>query len=302
VTSALRGQVYDIGYRRYEGQREGRARARSAIFKDGVRAAMGIGRGGRAKILPWLFIGAAVITGVVMALIAGAADRFGGEGTSEQLNLPSHSDFYGFASIILFLFAATVGPELLCPDRRSGVISLYLVRPLTGADYLGARWTSFLTIMTLVAWLPQVVLFAGLSLGAQDSGDYIKDNWLDIPKFLVSGLALSLYATTLALLVASFTTRRAYAGAFLVGLFVISTPFTAGAAEELGGVLGQVISLFNLSNIPVHVNDIIFGEASDVTANAPARELPEYVRLLWWALWTAGPGVILWRRYRRLSP
>ena len=32
----------------------------------------------------------------------------------------------------MFVFAALVAPELLCRDRREGMINLYLVRPLTG--------------------------------------------------------------------------------------------------------------------------------------------------------------------------
>src|SRR5690606_33665691 len=50
------GAVYDIGYRSYSGPREGRHRARLAVFKNGVRTALGLGRGARAKALSWLFI------------------------------------------------------------------------------------------------------------------------------------------------------------------------------------------------------------------------------------------------------
>ena len=46
------GEVFDLGYQRYDGPREGRARGRRAIFETGVRTVLGIGRGGRAKILP----------------------------------------------------------------------------------------------------------------------------------------------------------------------------------------------------------------------------------------------------------
>ena len=31
--------------------------------------------------------------------------------------------------------------------------------------------------------------------------------------------------------------------------------------------------MFNLTNIPVHVNDIIFGDVSEITKEAPARQL-----------------------------
>jgi hypothetical protein len=104
------------------------------------------------------------------------------------------------------------------------------------------------------------------------------------------------------MMTASFTTRRAYASVFLVGLFVITTPFTVGLSEEIGGKLGQWISMFNLSNIPVHVNDVIFGEVSEMTEDAPARLLPAWVRVAWFLLWTLIPGTVLWWRYRRLSP
>jgi ABC-2 type transport system permease protein len=298
----MTGTVFDIGYQRYGGTREGRGRGRRAVFKDGFRSALGFGRGGRAKVLPWLFIGLLTAIATVMALIAGAAERLGGPGAAEKMNLPSHSDYNGIASIIMFVFAAVVGPELLCPDRRNGVISLYLVRPLTGTDYIASRWAAFLTVMTAAAWLPQIILFLGLSMGDPAPLAYVQAHWVDIPRFLLAGVVMAAYANGLALLTASFTTRRAYASVFLVGLFVISTPFTVGLADELGGKAGQWVSMFNLTNIPVHVNDIIFGQVSDVTEDAPARELAAWVRVAWYFLWTLGPIAVLWARYRKLTP
>src|SRR5688572_10993616 len=296
------GTVFDIGYQSYTGRREGRGRSRLAILKDGVRTALGLGRGARAKVLPWLFIGILAAIALVMAIVAGAAERLGGPGTAERANLPSHSDFYGAASIILFVFAAVVGPELLCPDRRNRVISLYLVRPLTGSDYILSRWTAFFVVMLAAAWLPQVILFLGLSMGDAVPIQYLRNHWLDVPKFLAAGTAMAVYATTLALLTASFTTRRAYASVFLVGLFVITAPFTIGLAQELDGPAGQWVSMFDLANIPVHVNDVIFNDVSEITEDAPARELGARILVIWYFIWTLVPAAILWWRYRRLTP
>jgi ABC-2 type transport system permease protein len=296
------GTVFDIGYQRYTGPREGRARARLAVFKDGVRTALGLGRGARAKVLPWGFIGILVSVGLIMAMIAGAASRIVGAANVEQLNLPSHSDLYGITSIILFVFAAVVAPELLCRDRREGVIHLYLVRPLTGSDYIVARWAAFMVVMVAATWLPQFGLLVGLAMGAPAPVDYLREHWLDIPKFLAAGVAMAAYTTTLALLTASFTTRRAYASVFLVGLFVITTPFTTGLASEIGGTAGQWISMFNLTNIPVHVNDLIFGEVSEITEHAPAGAFSGAVLVSWYLAWTLVPGAVLWWRYRRLAP
>lgn len=296
------GTVFDIGYQRYTGAREGRPRARLAVFKDGVRIALGLGRGPRAKVLPWLFVAVLAFIALIMALVAGAAERLGGPGSAQEMNLPSHSDFYGIASMILFVFAALVGPELLCRDRREGVIHLYLVRPLTGADYVFSRWAAFLLVMSAAAWLPQVILFLGLSMGDPVPLAYLRQHWLDVPRFLLAGVVMAAYTTTLALLTASFTTRRAYAAVFLVGLFMITTPFTAGAAQEIGGTAGQWISMFNLTNIPVHVNDVIFGQVSEITEHAPARALGPAALVAWYLACTLVPAAGLWWRYRRGAP
>ena len=299
---ARTGTVFDIGYQRYTGAREGRRRSRLALYKDGLRIALGLGRGPRAKALPWFFIGVLSAIGLVMAIVAGAANRMGGPGTAERANLPSHVDYYGIASIILFVFAAVVAPELLCRDRREGTINLYLVRPLTGTDYVVTRWAAFLTVVTAAAWLPQLILWLGLSMGDPAPLEYTRRHWLDVPRFLASGLAMAAYTTTIALLTASFTTRRAYASVFLVGLFVITTPFTAGLAQELDGAGGQWLSMMNLTNIPLHVNDVLFGESSELTEDAPARTLAAWVRVSWFFAWTVVPGALLWWRYRRISP
>jgi len=298
----MTGTVFDIGYQSYTGPREGQRRGRKAVFKDGIRIALGLGRGARAKVLPWLFIAALSGLGLIFALIAGAANRIAGAAQTEQMNLPSHSDYNGIASIMMFVFAALVGPELLCRDRRDGVIHLYLVRPITGSDYVASRWAAFLAVMTAAAWMPQIILFLGLSMGDPKPFDYLAAHWLDVPRFLAAGVAMSAYTTTLALVVASFTTRRAYASVFLVGLFLISAPFTMGLAREMGGTLGAWISMFTLTSIPVHVNDIIFGERAEVTDESPASLLPAWVLVGWWFAWIVVPGMVLWYRYRKLTP
>lgn len=298
----MTGTVFDIGYQRYTGVREGRGRARRAMFRDGIRAALGLGRPPRAKVLPWFFLFVLVSIALVMALVAGAADRMMGPGAAERMDLPSHVDYYGIASIVMFVFAAVVAPELLCRDKREGVINLYLVRPLTGSDYIVSRWLAFFSIMLVAAWLPQVILFLGLSGGDASPMQYLQKYWLDLPRFLASGFAFAAYLTTLALLVASFTSRRAYASVFLVGLVAITAPFTLGLSQEIEGPVGEWISMFALTNIPLHLNDVIFGEMSELTEEVPGSKLSNLAKTAWYLLWTILPGVYLWSRYRRLTP
>ena len=295
------GTVFDIGYRSYAGAREGLSRSWLAVYRDGVRAALGLGRGPRAKVLPFFFIGILSAIALVMAIIAGAAERMAGPGAAERLNLPSHNDYYSIASIILFVFAALVAPELLCRDKREGAIQLYLVHPLKATDYVTARWAAFFSVMIVAAWLPQLILLLGLAGGDAAPGAYLQKHWLDVPRFLLSGLVMVAYTTTLAMLTASFTSRRAYAAVFLVGLFAITTPFTMGVSQEIDGPVGQWISMFSLTNIPLHVVDVIFGTTTEITEDAPARQLGATMLVSWCVAWIVVPAAWLWTRYRRMA-
>src|SRR4051812_50129642 len=98
----MTGTVFDIGYRNYTGRREGRGRGRRAIYKDGVRTALGLGRGGRAENLPWVFISVMSPIPLVLALGAGAAQRLRGPGSGQRAHLPSPNHFFRVASVILF--------------------------------------------------------------------------------------------------------------------------------------------------------------------------------------------------------
>ena len=62
-------EVFDLGYQRYTGPREGRNRARWALFWNGVRTLLGIGRGGKSKILPVLLFISVMTPAVVFVII-----------------------------------------------------------------------------------------------------------------------------------------------------------------------------------------------------------------------------------------
>ena len=306
------GELYDLGYQHYQGPREGRMRARKAVFVDGFRTTLGIGHGPLAKVLPILLFGAAMAPAVIMAIIASQ--------TEGVLDLPDHSDYYQIVSVILFIFSAIIAPELLCPDRRNGVISLYLVRPLTTTDYVVGRWLAFFTITLLLVYSGQMVLLAGLILSAADPWDYIRDNWLDLPRILGAGLLLAMFITTLPLAVSAFTDRRAYAAAIVIGLFIISAAAASilthcddgdggsrrsgegtGQCEPLTGDSAKWFGLMNIGLVPRHVNDMIFGGEDEAWRSRLSAELPRIVPIGWYVLVTGGLAFVLWSRYKRLS-
>lgn len=237
-------EVFDLGYRPYEGERTSRWRRRRAIWRDGIRIALGLGRGAGAKITPWLLIALALAPVLVLIVIASLAASVGGD--SADADLPSYAEYYEFAIVPLALFAALVGPLLLCPDRRAGVLSLYAARPITPADYVGARWAAFLTVSLAVVWLPEALLFGWNALEASSLSSFIADEWDVVPRFLAAGAVLAVVLTTLALLGASFTARRGHAAvATLAVLFVGS--FIGGFAEDsFSGPIADAVSLVSL--------------------------------------------------------
>ena len=313
-----RGEVYDLGYQRYDGPREGRARARRAVFENGVRTVLGIGRGPRAKIMPTLlFIGAMTpaVVMVIMLSVLGPLASF----------LPGPADYYQVVSIVLILFAAIMAPELLCPDRRDNVIHLYLVRPLTPTDYVLGRILAFFVIVLVLAYSGQIVLQAGLVLTAGNPIDYVRENWGDIPRFLAAGVLLAAFIAVVPMAVAAFTTRRAYAAAFVIGLFFITTAVAGVLTEEahcheveqpdgqvefectpgqegeaVTGDAAKWLALISFGDVPIRVNDIIFDRENDASTLRVAAEHPDVVPIAVYLLLTLGPGFLLWWRYQRI--
>ncbi len=304
------GELFDLGYQHYDGPREGRMRARKAVFFDGFRTTLGLGRSAGAKVLPILLFGAAMAPAIILALINSLSEG--------QLDLPGHDVYYQIVSIVLLIFAAIIASELLCPDRRNGVISLYLVRPLSVTDYVAARWLAFFAITFLLVLSGQIVLLAGLILSASDPLEYIQDNWLDIPRILAAGFLLAAFITTLPLAVAAFTDRRALAAAFVIGLFVISAAAGGiltgcdeaqerqedGECQPLTGDAAKWFTLVDVSRVPINVNNLIFDvdvENSGDPGTRLAGELPNIVPIGWYILLVGGLGGALWLRYRRLA-
>ncbi len=312
-----RGEVYDIGYRRYEGPREGRNRARFALWTNGVRTALGLGRGARAKILPILLFASTMAPAAVFVLIATFTEDFG---ISDVVTVPGHADYYDIVSILVLIFSAIIAPELLCADRRSQVLQLYLVRPLTPADYVAGRWLAFFTIVLALVYSGQVVMFVGFTFAAEEPLDYVRDNWLDVPRFLAAGAVVAIFVTTIPLAVSGFTARRAYAAGFVIGLFIISSAaanalvacdretviengeIVVDRCEPVTGRWAKWIGLADFGSVPSHLSDMIFGEEPDASdAAQQVRELNDAIPIAWYFVLTAGPAALLLMRYRKAA-
>jgi ABC-2 type transport system permease protein len=289
--SEATGEVFDLGYRPFEGSREGRFQALRAIWRDSIRASLGLGRSLSSKLLPIIIIGLAFAPAVVMMVIIGFVASFGGD--TEEFGLPSNAEYYGFASVPLMLFGAALGPEMFCPDRRSGVLVLYLVRPLTVRDYLVARWVGFFTVSVGILWLPQLLLFATRAFTAENPLEWLQDHPALLGQIALSGISLAALLTTVSLAVSSFTDRRPYAAATILGLLIGSIVVSEIAAAIAGGDSADWLELLNLLLPADYLNGWIFREGGGpLSPDVYIGQLFAIVSLGW---------AVLWWRYRGAS-
>jgi ABC-2 type transport system permease protein len=295
VSQAAAGTIYDRGYRHYEGPREGRARRVRAITVAGVRRVLGLKRNWKTKVIPFGLL--ALAFGPVLAFIgvrvlfAEAAEEFLGYGR-----------YLRIVATLLLLFAATAGPELLCPDRRQNVLALIFTRPVTRSDYLAAKLAALLLVVGLIAVVPLVVLFAGNTLTAPSATTYLREHLGDLGRILLAGSALTVFYSVVALAAASLTDRRAVATAGLLGVFLGSSAlanilfFTARFEGR------RWLAFVSLGGLPGRFVDWLFGDGFDpgTLADQAGFTGPGYLAAM--AVVTAAAATLLCWRVLRLRP
>jgi ABC-2 type transport system permease protein len=122
------GVIHDLGYRRYDGQRLGRAQIVRALAWHSLRSAFGIGRGVKAKIVPVITFGIMCLPAVINAAAVALS-------SSHARIIPYDTYVPAIRVLVMTIFIAAQAPELVSRDLRSHVLPLYFSRPLRRADY-----------------------------------------------------------------------------------------------------------------------------------------------------------------------
>ena len=229
--NAAAGTIYDIGYRRYDGPRLGRAHAVAALFSHGVRAAYGIGRSARAKVPP----GALLLFASMPALVEVTAAN-----ASQGIFQVDYSRFITNFGAFFALFCAAQAPELVCGDQQHRVLPLYFSRAVSRTDYALAKVAGFVGALLAFMMLPESILFFGKALISADLWGALKAEakfiWPILSAVFVSAWLLGASA----LVIASFAKRRAYATAAVVGVLLLVTNAIAAIVTTLpAGTVGR---------------------------------------------------------------
>jgi len=288
--------IYDRGYRTYDGPRLGPRGSRRAVFRDGVRRVLGLGRKARLKIFPWALIGIAVVLAVIFVGIHWA---IGNIEESARQQIPTYGGLFDVYSGISLLFIALAGPQLLIPDRTKGVLSVYFSRPLTVDGYLGSKVAAFAVVVGSIYVVPQVVLHLGLAL-INDDGflPYLGENLDILWKVPVTTLSFIALHGAVVFLLSSVIDRTGIAAAAFLGTLFAGGAI-AGRVAEAGFPGSRFISLLALDHHPRIIRDYLFEDTVDYAPEIAGFEV--WVSVVVIVVLVVVSAWFVRMRYRRLA-
>lgn len=291
------GNIYDLGYQAYDGPRLGRRAALGALFRNALRACFGIGRGGRAKIVPIALGGLCLLPAVLaIGISAIAAQAPGGGEILEEASPVRFATYHGIIVILVMLFAAAQGPELFGRDQRYGVLPLYFSRVLTRIDYALAKTGALWVALLLLILVPQVLLLGGRIFVATDPIEGLRTEIGSVPQFVAQALLTAGLVGSLTALIASHTPRRAYATAIVIAVMIIPPIIVALVGNLVGQDAARILVLFSPGDILDGTNAWIY----DVIPDSPvvaAMDLPGLVYVAAAVIGIVGATALTVRRY-----
>lgn len=281
-------QVHDVRYERYDGPRRGRAAGVLSLARWGMLRSLGARRGWRAKAIPLTLIVLAIAPATI---VLGLRGLFADRATFDIAELLPFSSYQAIVGIVILVFSAITTPELLCPDRRDGTLSLYLSTAVSRREYLLGRALAAVGPLLLVTLVPLLVLFLGSMLFADAPVDYLRDNAAALPRIVASGLILAVYYAAVGLAASSLTGRKAFAIGGYLGVLIAPT-LVAGLLSEAGGA-GDGVRLLSLSVLPIELAGRLFDDFES------PFDVPFAAWLGAWGLVVAAAVALLLWRYRR---
>ncbi|RFU40259.1 ABC transporter permease [Actinomadura logoneensis] len=282
--------IHDIGYRHYDGKRLGRAYVTRSIFVHNLRAAYGLGRPARAKVMPFILVGIMLLPAVGDIAVVAIAKR-------PEALFP-YTRYQFMLQLIISIFVATQAPVLASREIRFHTVPLYFSRPVGHVDLVLAKLGAFATALFALTATPVTLLYVGgLVTQVPDSGEHL----LHYLGGLAACLLLSLVLAAIGLVVAAFTPRRGFGVAAVIAVLIVSEALVSivqKIAEHTGhwtmsGWLGLCTPFTLVDAVAVR----LLGGKEGVTVPSGLRG--GAVALVLCALIVAGSVLVLHARFRK---
>lgn len=262
--------IHDLGYRRYEGAREGSRGAFRALFWQGVRSMFGVGRSYKAKVVP-------VFVTVVTMLPALASVAASGASAGQ---VPIRYGALIGAQVMLFvLFGAAQAPEMVSRDQQHRVLPLMFTRDITRTQYAAARLLAMFCAMLAVCLAPLLLMYLGEIGVAPVPATTFDAMGGKIGPVLLHGTMTAWVIASISAALASFSARRAYATASVIGVFLVAAAVVTGL-RDLAGVPSSVTELLDPIRALRTMALILFGETTRGMELNPPPPLAAYLGVL----------------------
>jgi len=221
------GEIHNIGYRRYDAARLGRAQIVRALMWHSLRGAFGFGRGAKAKIFPVLLFALMCLPAAVNA-VALANNPGGGPIISYDGYVPS------LRAIVMLIFVALQAPNLVSTDLRNHTLPLYFARPIGRIDYVVAKLGAFVLACLAIVESPLLLLYVG-NVTQQHGASAVWAQTRQLGSGLLYGAAWAVLLASIGLLLASLTGRRVFA-ICAVGIPLFFTYILANVITHIGQI------------------------------------------------------------------
>ncbi|MGI9604719.1 MAG: ABC transporter permease subunit [Acidimicrobiales bacterium] len=248
--TAPRGEIFDLGYRNYDGDRLGRAYALRSLIVLSLRNTFGIGRSALPKVLAFGLAALALIPAFVTVLAGALSD-----GAFEFVD---HADYFGLIQIVIVLFVAAMSSDLVGNDRKNNTLVLYFSRPIARDDYVFAKLAALAIALLSLTLIPQLIVFIGNWLGATDSTAWFGDNAHLLWRIVVSSTLVSIHMATIGLAIAMFSKRRAFALISVLGVLLVSSIATSILVSFVSSTWAAIALLLSPLSVMEAVNRVVF--------------------------------------------
>ncbi len=289
----MSAQIFDRGYRRYDGPRTGVRGAVRTLVVHSSRSVLGLGRPARSKAIPIMTIAFAYLPAIAFIGIAALLPP----DVKNAGFLPTYAGYYGYVIAAIYLFAAFLAPQILCNDRRTGLLGVYLASPLTRPLYLLGKGLTSVIMLTLVTLGPPLLMLVAFSLESVGPGSV--GEWAKVlVRIVLSSLVMGVLFTSIALGVSAATDRSMVASAAIALLIPGSAIITDVLVYE-----ANFSPLLHLGNLPGLPRELIFRIHAETGSGEnlwpPADVATGWLCLAWMLMITTSLG-FLWFRYHRL--
>jgi ABC-2 type transport system permease protein len=286
------GAIYDLGYQPYTGPRFGRPYAIRTLIRHTFATAFGVGRGDKAKTMPTLIVAFVYLPALVQVGVASAT------GMSALIQYATYLQFTAF---LVALFAASQAPELIVADKQQGVLSLYLSRPFKATDYAVAKLVALVLAMLVITLGPQLILFVGRIFIGTSPWAALTSEWTKLFPILGGAVMTSIFVASIAILLASFASRRGYATASVIVFFLLAPALIEMFRAVTSGALKRYAVLAHPVYVITGFADWLFAIEARRRSAVGRADLPgQYYLYVMIGVAILCAGLFL-RRYRRLD-